>query len=130
MDGGLIYAINYHQELFMIDPGNAQIIGRRKIEELKNSSQIISIQMMQIDPNILLIGSLFKEPDEKIERSTPYLLILFGDLMDPQAKLNFLPFEMNCSQIINSKRLPNFCFHYVRERYLLRWVAKVNNFLS
>lgn len=119
MDGGLIYAINYHQELFIIDPLNVQIVSRRKIVELETTSTIISIQMMQISPKIMVIGSLTKSLQDPIENSVPYLLLLSGDLLDPNAGFNRVDFKMHLSQAIKPERLPDFRFHYVKERQLL-----------
>lgn len=112
LDGGIIYAINYHQELFLIDPLNAQVVSKRKLDGFGNTPT----QMMQLTPEIMVIGSICSGPEEQIESSTPYLFVMYGDLLDAQAKLNFFLFQMNSNQIMHPEKLPDFRFHYVKER--------------
>jgi len=119
VDGEVIYAINYHQELFTLDPLKAQIISKRKIDEIGDISSVIPTQMMQVTPEIMVIGSMCKAPQEQLESSTPYLLILSGDLLDPQAKLKLVRFKMNLLGRISPEKLPDFRFHYVKERYCI-----------
>ncbi len=119
VDGGLIYAMNYHKELFFIDPMNAQIVSKRKIDELETIFTTIPTQMMQISPRIMVIGSLCKSLQDPIENSNPYLLLLCGDLLDPDARFSSYNFKMHLSQAIKPEKLPDFRFHYVKERQLL-----------
>jgi len=118
LDGSVIYAINDHQELFLIDPLNVQILFKRRINELGISSDMIPTQMMQVTSNIMVIGCLCKSSQEQIEDSTPYLLILTGDLLNPEAKMDLKSSSMISGQIrkINPEKLPDFRFHYVKER--------------
>ena len=118
MDGGIVYAINYHQELCIIDPLSAQILFKRRITELGSSSEIIPAQMMQVTSDIMAIGCLCKPSQEQIEDSTPYLLILTGNLLDSQAKMDLKTFPMTLerNRKINPENPPDFRFHYVQER--------------
>ncbi len=115
LDGGFIYAINYDQELCILDPLSVKVLSKRKIDEFGNISHMIPTQMMQLTSEIMVIGSICKDPEGQIENSTPYLLVLCGDLLDAQSKLSFTPFQMSLSP----EKMPDFRFHYVKERYLL-----------
>jgi len=121
VDGGLIYAINYRQELFIIDPMNVQIVSKRKIDDLQTTFTTFPTQMMQITPNITVIGSLCKSRPYPYEDFVPYLLILAGDLLDPNARFNIVPLKMHLSQRVDLDKLADirFHFHYVKERQLL-----------
>ncbi len=112
INGAIIYGINYRQELCIIDPLNAQILSKRKIDELKTPSETIPIQIIQVTPKVMAIGALC---GGHIESSIPHLLLLCGDLLDPQAKINLTLFEMPLSQSMHPQKLPDFRFHYVKE---------------
>ena len=118
LDGGVIYAINYHQELLLIDPITAMIISKRKIDELKDFQTVISIQMMQIDPKLIVIGSLCKSPSEGFGSSIPYLFVLSGDLLSPEAKIDLISFKMSLKGKIDPEKLLYFRFLYVNPLYI------------
>jgi len=88
----------------------------RKMNELGSHSQIKPVRMMQVTPNVTVIGCLWESSLDNVKSIQPYLLILFGDL---QANMNLVRIKMDLASKVSLDNLPDFRFHYVPERQLL-----------
>ena len=99
-----------------MDPVSLQIISKRKLNELSDTSQAESSYIFQITPSTIAVGSYCKGKTEPFESSVPSLHLISGNFFDPNASLNSLYFHMPMVRVFNPDKPPVFRFSYLPER--------------